>query len=211
VSASSSLRVAGGGEQARAGGEEDALVVDLDGAALQHVVEREATHAEVGRDGGGREGIAIEGVLSAPRVEAPIGERHLAVAIDDEGGAVVAEPGVVERDPVEAHPGQVGSGRLQPPPGVGLGLVVLHVDDDVLEAGEGGDEPAELGAYGVEEAFPELVVRWPARPGGGMRAPLGRHAVAEVGGGGVVELEHGGLPGRGGDRAARRPERSLRR
>jgi hypothetical protein len=159
-------------------------------------------------DGGGCLGVEVVGVLAAPGVEAPVGQRHLAIAVDDEGGTVVAEPGVVERDAVEADPRRVGAGRLQPPPCVGLGLVVLHVDDDVLEAGEGGDEDGELVAHGVQEALPQLVVRGPGGPGGGMRAPLGRHAVAEVGGGGVIEVEHGGLPGRDG--APRRPERSPR-
>ena len=104
----SGLRV--GVRQAGAGGDEQPLVVHLDGAALEHVRQREAAHPQVAGDRFGGAVVAFEGVLAAPRVEAPVGRGDGAVAVDHEGRTVVAEPGVVERHLVEAHARQVGAG-----------------------------------------------------------------------------------------------------
>ena len=169
--------VASGAQKAAFRGENGALAVGMDGAALQdegvsvqHRVAEEA--AELRRHGVVLLPVGIETVhVSAPGVELPVHAHPAAQAVDQEGGAHVPGPGVVALQLQHLHSGGDG--------GAGLGQVVpAGQKPDLLVGQQGLHNPAE-----------GLLGRFPAvGPGAGAHRPDQQRAL--VGGifGGHIEF-----------------------
>ena len=184
---------AAGGQEALVGDDEGALAVDGDGAALEdHVVGTVAAAAgELGHLEGDllvlvpREVEAVD--EAAVAVEVPVVGALLALAVDDVGGAGVAEPGVVG--------GHLDDGDVLVvlEDGLAVGVVDLvgaHVDRGELGdgAGDGGILPlGGLGAVG-----PGVGAVGPAHPHAVLGGELGGHeeAVGPRGGLGLGDRTH---------------------
>ena len=132
--------------------------------------------------------VAAPVVVLGPGVELPVGDGEFACGIFDEDGAGVAEPDAVGGPVVEVEAGEVGSGALEEAGGAALGGEVVDEDVDVFDAGEVADDLGVDPGDGLEFSGPVLGVVGPGDPGGGVRSPLGGHAVVLVAG-----CRHAGL------------------
>jgi hypothetical protein len=91
-------RVAVGVHQALGGGDQRAVTVAGDRAALEHHVDRPHRFAPTFGEASGRRGIVVVGQeLLAPRVELPVGRDAIAGIVEHVDRAGVAEPRVVDR------------------------------------------------------------------------------------------------------------------
>ena len=126
--------------------------------------------------------VAAPVVVLGPGVELPVGDGELAFGVFDEDGAGVAEPDAVGGPVVEVEAGHIGSGALEQAGGAALGGEVVDEDVDVFAAGEVADDLGVDPGDGLELAGPVFGVVRPGDPGGGVRRPLGGHAVVLVAG-----------------------------
>jgi hypothetical protein len=81
--------------------------------------------------------------------------------------------------------------RLQDGGGAALGGEVVDQDVDVFDAGEMADDLGVDPGDGLELAGPVVGVVGPGDPGGGVRGPLGGHAVDGGGHGSSMLIEEG--------------------
>ncbi len=168
-------------EQALLRGQERALSVDLDRAALEHHPERVELTAGQLADAAGHQVVAVEDVLVAPAVEREADRRDVALVVLDEDRRDVAHPDVAEGHAVEDR-----SEPLEPLARLHLADAARHQDVERLAARvavliDVGDGPAELHVLALglgEHLRPELVVAGPGEPHGLVRLPLGRLAIA---------------------------------
>ena len=124
--------------------------------------------------------VALPVVVLGPGVELPVGDGEIAAGIFDEDGAGVAEPDTVGGPVVEVEAGEVGSGAAEEAGGTVLGVGVVDEDVDVFDSGEVADDLGVDPGDGLELAGPVLGVVGPGDPGGGVRGPLGGHAVVLI-------------------------------
>ncbi len=163
------------------GDEHGALAVDVDAAALVDQPGGEAADAGQLRDVLRDVLVLVPAgpALGAPAVEDPVGGGQAALAVDQEGRADVAHPGVVQRalDDVDLL-GDVLAGLL--------GLAgVDHQGDRLVpddRVGDGG--PGLAAGVQVLRGVEGRVGGGEGHPGPVVRVPLGGHPVAERGGGG---------------------------
>ena len=95
----------------------------------------------------------------------------------DEDGAGVAEPDAVGAPVVEVQAGEVGALAAEHAGGALFGGDVVDEDVDVFDLREVADDFAVDPGDGLEFVGPVLGVVGPGDPGGGVRSPLGGHAV----------------------------------
>ena len=101
-------------QQALLGGEQRALAVGVEGAALEHERRLVAAHAPGLGDGRRHLRVLVVGrEVLAPAVEAEVHHRDLTLVVAHEDGAVVADPGVVERDGEEVDGGSPPARRYR--------------------------------------------------------------------------------------------------
>jgi hypothetical protein len=81
---------------------------------------------------------------------------------------------------MEVEAGEVGSGAEEHATGAVLCGLVVDEDVDVLAAGEVADDLGVDPGDGLELSGPVLGVVGPGDPGGGVRGPLGWHAVVLI-------------------------------
>jgi hypothetical protein len=124
--------------------------------------------------------VALPVVILGPRVELPVCGGEIAVGVFDEDGAGVAEPDAVSGPLVEVEAGEVGSGATEEIGGAAFGFVVVDEDVDVFDAREMTNDLAVDPRDGLEFAGPVVGVMRPGDPGGGVRSPLGGHAVLRL-------------------------------
>jgi len=125
--------------------------------------------------------VAAPVVVLGPGVELPVDGGEFVLRGFDEGGAGVAEPDAVGGPVVEVEAGEVGSGAAKMAGGAALGVFVVDEDVDVFDPGEMADDLGVDPGDGLEFAGPVLGVVGPGDPGGGVRVPLGGHAIEFVG------------------------------
>ena len=78
---------------------------------------------------------------------------------------------------VKVEAGEVGSGAAEVAGGAVFGVFVVDEDVDVFDLGEVADDFGVDPGDGLEFSGPVLGVVGPGDPGGGVRGPLGGHAV----------------------------------
>ena len=175
---------AAGGQQALVGHDEGALAVDGDGAALEdHVI---GTIAVAAGELGHLESdllVLVPGEVqavdhAAVGVEVPVVGALAALAVDHEGGAGVAEPGVVgghlEHDDVVAV-----LVLLILEDGLAVGVVSLvDAHDDRGELGDGVGDVGVLRLGRLGAVGPGVGTVGPAHPHAILRGELGGHEVA---------------------------------
>ena len=165
-------------QQALLGGEQRALAVGVEGAALEH--ERRLVELRAPGLGDARRRLSVLVVgreLLVPAVEAELHGGHAAVAVAHEDGSVVADPGVVEGDgeEVDAACGVAGL-RAAGPEAEQLARLVLlrrvHHHGDRLEAGDAARDRRPLLAGGLHERPEEVLAAGPREQGarGGARS-----------------------------------------
>ena len=173
------VRIAVGVEQAFLGGQQRALAVHVNGAAFQHEAGRDVAGATLDAQHlAGHLAVALPGpvqatVEAAPGVEVPVHAAHFAVAVDDEGRAGVAYPGVIA---AHLHQADV---RL--PAQSCAGVLVLrggHTDAHRLEARNGLGHGAERRLGRLATQAPVVRAFRPEHPGLAVRFPFRRHAKA---------------------------------
>ena len=176
-------RVAVRVQQALLGGEQRALAVHLDRAALEHDVGlREARHAErlghlpADRAGRGRTaGTCRPRRCSRSRTASRCAPHRVRVTKiapwSRHQASLVGKRWKRSRSGGAAAREQLADVRLV--------LRVEHVDVDGLALASAAHERAIAGSTAVEHAGPAVAVVRPRQPGGLVRRPLGRHAVAE--------------------------------
>ena len=175
------LGVAVGIEQARGGGEHIADAVEVDAASLHDDARVEGLHAHALGDKGGDLVVEVGGVLAAPSVIVPVDDGTTArlFAVEEERRAVVATPCVVGGELVELEIDHEGAGGVECRFDQKLHGVVLHVDMNRLDLGEGLDKEVVGGNDGLYLAWPRVLVVRIAEPGGFVLFPFGREIISE--------------------------------
>lgn len=183
------VRVAVVVEQAFLGGDQRAFAVDVDRAALEDEVvgavagapfdlEDLACHLVVALPGEVQ--AAFE---AAPGVEAPVDAAYIALVVDDEGRAGVADPGIVAADFHDADVAVVEAcARVLVLPGAGA-------DGDRLEARDGLGHRGEGRLGRLAAVAPVVRTFRPDHPGLLVGFPFGGHAEA-VGAWGAGRVAH---------------------
>ncbi len=98
---------------------------------------------------------------------------------------------------MEVEAGEVGSGAAEEVGGAAFGVRGVDEDVDVFDLGEVANDLAVDPGDGLELAGPVVGIVGPGDPGGGVRAPLGGHAVGRrfvVGAGHCLVLLVGRAP-----------------
>ncbi len=90
---------------------------------------------------------------------------------------------------VEVEAGEVGAAAAEHLGGAALGGEVVDEDVDVFDGGEVADDLAVDPGDGLELSGPVFGVVGPGDPGGGVRGPLGGHAVVLLAGSGHQILD----------------------
>ena len=128
----------------RLGDEDRAFAVHVDAAALVHQRRDEVAGPRAGRDGRCHERVLVPGgpVLAAPAVEDPVHGAEPAGVVQDERGADVPHPGVVQRGGDHLDVGVEVAGG-------GLDVVRGHQHGDRLEFDDGVRDGGPDGAGGV--------------------------------------------------------------
>src|SRR5262249_51411759 len=128
--------------------------------------------------------VALPVRVLRPGVEAPVRDPDLAVGLAaDEEGAVVARPGAVGRDAEEVDAAEIDAGTAEHAPRRPLHRRVVDQDADALAGDELADDLGVDPRDRRELPRPVAPLMRPGEPGRRVRLPLGRHAVAERGGG----------------------------
>jgi hypothetical protein len=137
----------------------------------------EAFHVVELRDFTGDEVVVeVVGILG-PGIELPVGDGGFALRILDEDGAGVAEPDAVRAPVVEVQAGEVGMLAEEHVGCTLFGGEIVDEDVDVFDLREVADDFRVDPGDGLEFVGPVLGVVGPGDPGGGVRGPLGGHAV----------------------------------
>ena len=176
-------------EQAFLGGDQRAFAVDVDRAALEDEVvgavagapfdlEDLACHLVVALPG------EVQAAFEAtPGVEAPVDAAYIALVVDDEGWAGVADPGIVAADFHYADVAVVEArARVLVLPGAGA-------DGDRLEARDGLGHRGEGRLGRLAAVAPVVRAFRPDHPGLLVGFPFGGHAEA-VGAWGAGRVAH---------------------
>ena len=79
---------------------------------------------------------------------------------------------------VEMEAREVGSGAEENPKSAFFSSLVVDQDVDFFDLGKMADDFGVNPGNGLKFSWPVLGVVRPADPGGGVRRPLGRHAIA---------------------------------
>ena len=176
-------------EQALLRGEQNASAVGVNGAAFKnYAVLRTVLVLDEGLRGGEAEergNAAGELVVElavrvlGPAIEEPVGEGNLALCVADKDGAGVPRPTAVSGPAVKAHVVEVGASALENTGHALQRLAVFDDDVDLLVAGEQAHDLRIEPGDGLEFSGPVLGIVGPGEPGGFVRFPFGRHAVAE--------------------------------
>ena len=172
-------RVAAGIEQAHVGGDDRALAVHVDGAALED--EAFGTVATAAAHLGHLEGDLlvfvpreVQAVLEAAvGVEVPMHGALVALVVDHPGGAGVAHPRVVG--------GHLDDGDVLVvlEHGLGVGVVrLVHAHGDGLELGDSARHVGVLLLSRLRAPGPRVGAVRPRHPDAGLRLELAGHAVA---------------------------------
>ena len=174
-------------EQTLFGGEEEAGAVGVNAAAFEdEAVGLAGWEFDLGFELGdvvvpgdvlGDLIVAAVVVVLGPGVELPVGDGEVACGIFDEDGAGVAEPDAVGLPLVEVEAGEIGSGAAEVADGAVFGVGIVDEDVDGFDLGEVADDFGVDPGDGLEFSGPVLGVVRPGDPGGGVRSPLGGHAV----------------------------------
>ena len=175
------------GEETLFGGDENARAVGVDGAAFEDETVGLAVRGnDLGLELGdvvmfgdvlGDLVVAVPVVVLGPGVELPVGYGEVAFGVLDKDGAGVAEPDSVGDPVVEVEAGEVGSSATEHGGGSVFSGEVVDENVNVFDAGEVADNFGVDPWDGLELAGPVLGVVGPGNPGGGVRGPLGGHAV----------------------------------
>ena len=137
----------------------------------------ELGHVVVSGDVVGDLVVAVVVVVLGPGVELPVGNGEFALRIFYEDGAGVAEPDAVGLPVMEVEAGEVGSGAAEVAGGTIFCVGVIDEDVDVFDLGEVANDFGVDPGDGLKFSGPVLGVMGPCDPGGGVRSPLGGHAV----------------------------------
>ena len=168
-------------EQARLGGEQRAFAVYFDGAALEDHGRGEKAHSEKLGDMLGYIVVEIaRWIFAAPRVVAPIDDRHFLV-VADEDRSVIAAPRLVGGEGVEMD-ARVDRGFGFFERGADVFFVVggEDVDVDLFAFGEEFGEMGPKRGDGLERVGKaDALGARPGEPGGVVARPFGGHAEAE--------------------------------
>ncbi len=121
--------------------------------------------------------VAAPVVVLCPGVELPVGDGEVACGVFDEDGAGVSEPDAIGLPLVEVETGEIGSGAAEVADGAVFGVGIVDEDVDGLDLGEVADDFGVDPGNGLKFSGPVLGIVRPGDPGGGMRSPLGGHAV----------------------------------
>jgi len=179
------------GEEALFGGEEEAGAVGVDAAAFEDEAVGlgfgifgvgvdlgfELGNVVVSGDVLGDLVVAAPVVVLGPGVELPVGDGEVACGILYEDGAGVAEPDAIGLPLVEVEAGEIGSGAAEVADGAVFSVGIVDEDVDGFDLGEVADDLGVDPGDGLEFSRPVLGVVGPGDPGGGVRGPLGGHAV----------------------------------
>ena len=183
------VRVAVVVEQAFLGGDQRAFAVDVDRAALEDEVVGAVAGAPFDlEDLACHLVIALPGEVqaafeAAPGVEAPVDAAYIALVVDDEGRAGVADPGIVAADFHDADVAVVEAcARVLVLPGAGA-------DGDRLEARDGLGHRGEGRLGRLAAVAPVVRAFRPDHPGLLVGFPFGGHAEA-VGAWGAGRVAH---------------------
>ena len=161
--------IAAGAQQALLGGQQRALAVDVDGAALEHHGRLVAPHAEALEQRRAERRVMLVGSAgAAPGGDAPVRPRDPARAVDEEAGGAVADPGIVDLEGLLLDPAAADER------GVGDVLGPRHQGHG-LELGDDRGHPG-VGLPGIVEALaPGLGAARPSHPAACVGLPFGRH------------------------------------
>src|SRR5262249_46857449 len=113
--------------------------------------------------------------------ELPVDEGDVAILAADEERAEVPRPRAIGADPEEVYPAEVHPHTTENRPRLPLGAGVLHQDAHALAGHEMAHHLAVDPRDGRELPRPVTPLVRPGEPGGGVRLPFGRPAVAERG------------------------------
>ena len=171
------------GEQTFFGGEQNAGAVDVDGAAFENEALAvnsglEGFHLEKLGDVRGNFVVVMPVRIFSPGVEAPVSEGNIVFCILYENRAGVTQPDAVSAPAMEAHTGEVGVMAREHARSAFFGGGIVDEDVDVFDVGEMADDFAIDPRDGLEFPGPVLRIVGPGDPCGGVRRPLGGHAVA---------------------------------
>ncbi len=138
------------------------------------------THVSQQRNVLGDAVVALPVWVFGPRVELPIGQRSLAIWFFDKDRSRVSQPDAVSCPVVKVQPRQVRAGSQQDAPRPPLRGGIIDQDIDFLHLRQMANNFRIDPGYWLKLAGPVLRVVGPGDPGGKMRLPLGRHAIAKA-------------------------------
>ena len=181
------MRIPVGVQQAGFGGEQQPGAIDVDRSAFQHHLDRKTPQAQRPADSGRNPVVARERrVFSPPGVVAPVRHRYFAgPQIPDENRPVVAAPAIISRMIEKFDVAQLGFGPVDQQAGAALQWP-HQVDPHFFKSADQRDQFGEPGGNWTKMPWPGRPLMRPRQPDRLLRLPLGRHAKAQRGRGGIA-------------------------